>query len=144
MHMKGGFCRKCQHSDTDTLKAQLNAIRVHTEMVCNQQRNEYGGNGLPDKTIERLQQFQACKTIEEAQQLSKKTIERNQIHFLAAWANGKIRGRVTVLSLERAAKEADGLVAFLTKKGLNDQAESQRQRAAKIRDEIDAFKKGNT
>lgn len=141
MHMKAGVCRDCQKADGKTLAQALYAIQVRTEMLCQQERNEYGGKVLSEKTIERIQTIPACKSVEEAEKLSQEAVRWSQVHFLSEWAKGRIRGKVTAERLEKEAKEADNLATFLAKKGLADQAQQQRERAATLRSELQSMRK---
>ena len=141
MHMKKGVCRPCQEVATNILSDALLAIQADTEQACHEEMREYGGEELSAKTLERLKAIPACKTAEEADALARETIQWSQIHFLSEWAKGRIRGKVTPERLEKEAKEADNLAAFLTKKGLTAQAEQQRGRAATLRSELKSMRR---
>lgn len=58
------------------------------------------------------------------------------VAILSAWAKGRISGPESVLNLEKRAKKADSLARMLADKGLEEAAQSQRERAKGIRERI--------
>ena len=58
------------------------------------------------------------------------------VAILSAWAKGRIPGPESVLNLEKRAKKADSLARMLADKGLEEAAQSQRERAKSIRERI--------
>lgn len=63
------------------------------------------------------------------------------VAILSAWAKGRIPGPESVLNLEKRAKKADSLARMLEEKGLQDAAQSQKERAKSIRERISEISK---
>lgn len=102
--------------------------------------------GLPEEEIEdriwrKLGLVESATTAEEAAELAKKAWDSLFVHVLVLWGKKKIRGPATEENFEKKAKQADGLADFQERKGNDEAAKKQRQRAAGLRKEAEALRK---
>ena len=98
---------------------------------------------IPDRYYQKLALVLNAKDYEEAGQLANKAWDSFFICVLSMWAKKEIPGPTTPESLEKKAKQAEGLARMLEKKGDDDAAKKQRLKADGFLKEADALRQSN-
>jgi hypothetical protein len=98
-------------------------------------RCRYPAEDIEDRIWMSLDRVLHAQTLSEAHELLRKAKDKFDIHCLAAWSKGRIKGPASPEALEREAKQAESLANLLRVKVGDEAAEKQLKRAAKIRKE---------
>jgi hypothetical protein len=100
---------------------------------------DYYGYDLkrPENVIARMKAIKDAVDVQAAQDAFKRCKQTMEVMILGAWASGKIPGPTNVFTLQKRAKKAENLALMLERKGLYDQANSQRARARELRRQLD-------
>lgn len=98
---------------------------------------EYGlaENDIPDRNLQKLALIAKATTHVEAATLARKAWDSLFLTVLVMWKNKKITGPITADSLEKTAKQAEGLATMLENKGHEEAAKKQKVKAAGLRKE---------
>lgn len=107
-----------------------------------EQAEHYGyEESKPDHVRLKIQSILGAVDLEQARLLTLKAIQATQVSILAAWASGRIEGPISIRSLEKKIRSAESLVGMLREKGLHEQALTQVDRAARLRDQLEDLRK---
>lgn len=135
MHLKEGVCKACQKAAATALLDDKRKVIERTLGEAKASCDEYGAPFVPDKIQERIAAAFYVDTLVACQEACQKALQSLQTNLISDWSAGRIRGKPTVHSLERDAKNAEGLVKMLTKQGDAKGAASQAARADRLRAE---------
>lgn len=116
-------------------KAYRDAVEAMTELA-----DEYGAEETPERLIQRARGILSASTLEEATRIARRAWDGMLVHVLSQWAKGRIPGKRSNLAFERNIKKALSLASMLDGRGLSSQAQSQRERAERLREEWEEFK----
>jgi hypothetical protein len=113
---------------------------LHQDALEAMQRiaEEYGAQETPERLLDRAKAILKVPTLDEAQRLNRRVRDAMLVHVLALWARGRIAGKMSDASVERAIKSALSLAKMLDEKGQHEQAESQRLRAERLQADWEA------
>lgn len=101
----------------------------------------YPVDDIDERIWQSLDRVLHAKDITEGYELLKKAIDKFDIHCLASWSRGKIKGPASEAALEREAKQAESLSKLLREKVGDEAADKQLERASTIRSEAKKLKK---
>jgi hypothetical protein len=88
---------------------------IHQDTICKIQQlaQEYRSPSVPAELTSKADCILNASDVDEAYSISKKTLDRALICFLALWSKKKIPGKLTIDSLEKDIKRQEVLARFL-------------------------------
>ena len=98
---------------------------------------------IPERNWLKLSQVLTAQSYDEARDLATKAYDSMFVCVLSMWAKKEIPGPTTPESLEKKAKQSEGLARMLEKKGDDDAAKKQRLKADGFLKEADALRRTN-
>lgn len=93
----------------------------------------YQGEEIPQRILDKVDKLKEAKSREQAELWASKATSSMLIHMLALWANGKVFGPATEENIAKKIKRTETLITFLDARGLEKQAEQQRQKLDSLR-----------
>lgn len=102
-------------------------------LKANELAEQYGAKSLPDRILKKIDLIKSAQTLDEAVFLSKKSMDSAHTHILASWAKGEIPGIITSHTIDKRIKRAESLIKMLDDKGLDDQANQQRNKMNQLK-----------
>lgn len=126
-------------------KKELKALVSETKDRMVKMSIHYGlpANEIPERNLAKLSLVLSSKSYDEARDLAAKAYDSMFVCVLSMWAKKEIPGPTTPESLEKKAKQAEGLARMLENKGGDDAAKKQRLKAGCFLKEADALRQSN-
>jgi hypothetical protein len=88
---------------------------------------------IPERIQEHLRKVFFAKDLAEAQVMCRRALEREHIHLMKLWGDGRISGPATADNIDSRAKKAESLAKWMDKQGKPEAAQKYRDRALLIR-----------
>ena len=132
-------------ADQAPTKKYLKELVADTKVRMVKMAIHYGlpQSDIPERNWFKLTQVLTSKSFDEARDLATKAYDSMFVCVLSMWAKKEIPGPTTPESLEKKAKQAEGLARMLEKKGEDDAAKKQRLKADDFLKEADALRHTN-
>jgi hypothetical protein len=121
----------------DALKSLYRGVDDYWDEIC----EHYGyEDEKPENLVRKMQAILGAVDAETAHAAEKKARDCALIMVLGAWAKGKIPGPTTERSVEQRVKRAESLAQMLEKKGQQEAADRQWDRASKLRLQLEEIR----